>query len=100
MVYCKFRNFRENSIFAKMVKRHICDTQSSRLRHYLDISVNDRLILLFRIRSFAKIKPSPKFPNLQYELTDITAIREKLQLWEEKICLQCISTKTILSFQD
>ena len=31
--YCKFGNFRENFIFANNVKRHICDPQSSRLRH-------------------------------------------------------------------
>ena len=46
--YCKFGNFRENFIFANRVTRHICDVQTSRLRHDLPISVNDRVILLFR----------------------------------------------------
>ena len=46
--YCKFGNFRENFISANSIKRHICDVQTSRLRHDLPISVNDREILLFR----------------------------------------------------
>ena len=29
-------------MFAKSVKRHICDVKNSRLRHDLHISVNDR----------------------------------------------------------
>ena len=41
-------NFREYFIFAKSVKRQICDTQSLRLRHDLHVSVNNRLNLLFR----------------------------------------------------
>ena len=47
VLYCKFGNFRENFIFANSVKRHICDAQTSRLRHDLLISVNDRVILSF-----------------------------------------------------
>ena len=47
--------------------------KNSRLRQDLPISINDRVILPFReglhMRSFAKIKPSRKFPNL-YNLTD------------------------------
>ena len=31
--YCKFRNFRENFIFANSVKRHICDVIKLRLGH-------------------------------------------------------------------
>ena len=46
--YCEFGNFRENFIVAKSTKRHIFDTQNSRLRHDLSISVNNRVILLFR----------------------------------------------------
>ena len=46
--YCKFGNFRENFIFANSVKRHICDVQTSQLRHDFTISVNDRVVLLFR----------------------------------------------------
>ena len=68
-MYCKFGNFRDNSIFMNSVKRHICDFQNSRLMHDLPISINDRVILPFNkgfMRSFAKIKPSWKFPNLQY----------------------------------
>ena len=66
--YCKFGNFRENFIFENSVKRHICDVKNSRLSHDLHISVNDRVISPFRedlIFTFAKIKPSRKFPNLQ-----------------------------------
>ena len=35
--YCKFGNFRENFIFAKSVRRHICEVQISRLRRDLPI---------------------------------------------------------------
>ena len=27
-IYCKFRNFRENFIFANSIKRHICDVKN------------------------------------------------------------------------
>ena len=47
-LYCKFGNFRENFSFANSVRGHISDVQTSRLRHDLPISVNDRVILLFR----------------------------------------------------
>ena len=43
-IYCKFGNFRENLIFAKSVKRHICDVKKSQTGHDLPISVNDRVI--------------------------------------------------------
>ena len=46
--YCKFRHFRENFIFANSLKMQICDAQRSQLRNNLHISVNDRVILLFR----------------------------------------------------
>ena len=46
--YCKFGKFREHFIFANIVKTHICDAQSSRLRHDLHVSVNNGLNLLFR----------------------------------------------------
>ena len=68
IVYCKFRNFRENFIFANSVKRDICDIKNSRLRHDLPISVNDEVIsrgFYFHETSFPNIKPSQKFPNLQ-----------------------------------
>ena len=42
--YCKLGNFRENIIFAKSVKRHICDVKNSLQGHDLPISVNDRMI--------------------------------------------------------
>ena len=70
MLYSKFGNFRENFIYANNVKRHLCDVKKSRLKHDLHISVNDRAISrgfyfheTSHIRSFAKIKPSRKFPN-------------------------------------
>ena len=59
----------------KSIKRHICDVIKSRLGHDIPISVNDRVILplqdgfnftKLRMRCFAIIKPSRKFPNLQY----------------------------------
>ena len=46
--YYKFGNFRENFIFAKSVKRHICDFHNPQLGHDLPISVNDRVISTFR----------------------------------------------------
>ena len=69
--YCRFRNFRENFIFANSIKRHISDVQNSRLRQDLPISINDRVILPFRegfifTKLLAKKKFSRKFPNLQY----------------------------------
>ena len=72
--YCKFGNFRENFIFANGAKRRICHVKCSRRRHDLPISVNARVNLPFykgffretsHMRSFAKIKPSQKFSNLQ-----------------------------------
>ena len=42
IVYCKFGKFRENFIFAKCVKSHICDVKNSRPGHDLPISVKDR----------------------------------------------------------
>ena len=46
--YCKFGNFRENFIFANSFKTHICDPQSSRLRHDLHVSVKGEVNFLFR----------------------------------------------------
>ena len=70
--------FRENFIFANGVKRHICDVKYSQQRHDLPISVNNRVITPFRegfiftkLRSFAKIKPLRKFPDLQYSRTSM-----------------------------
>ena len=65
-----------SEIFARILlsrmafKRHICDVRNSRQRHNLPISVNDRVIGFYfhetsDMRSFAKIKHSLKFPNLQ-----------------------------------
>ena len=71
MGYRKFGNFRENFSY-------ICDVQNSSLMHNLPISVNDRVILLFRVgfifakfsenktlakynAKFREIKPSLKF---------------------------------------
>ena len=71
-VYCKFGNFVENFIFANSFKTHICSIENLLLGHGLPISVNCRVNspfhedLIFTKRSFAKIKPSKKSPNLQY----------------------------------
>ena len=67
-VYCKIGNFRENIIFPNSVKRNICVVKQMRFGHDLLISVNNRVISPFceDMRSFAKIKSSRKFPNLQY----------------------------------
>ena len=48
LTYCKFGNFRENFIFANIIKRHISDVKNSRLRQDLPISINDRETLTFR----------------------------------------------------
>ena len=75
--YCKFGNIREVFIFANSVKRHICDVKILRLGLGLLISVNERVISpgfyfheTSHMRSFAKIKPSRKFTNLQYLLLE------------------------------
>ena len=46
--YCRFGFFRENFIFAISIEIHIIDVKNSRLRQDLPISINDRVILLFR----------------------------------------------------
>ena len=63
-------------MFGNRIKRHICVVKNSRLGHDIPISVKDRVILPFRecfnftkLRIFPKIKPSLKFPNLQYVCT-------------------------------
>ena len=62
-------------LFSRIALRHICDVKKSRTGHDLPISVNDSDIANSRgfdfpesshMRSFAKIKFSRKFPNLQY----------------------------------
>ena len=70
-LYFKFRNFCENFIFVISVKRR----KNLWLWHDLSSSVNGSHDVISRgfyfhktshMRSFAKIKPSLKFPNLQY----------------------------------
>ena len=54
--YCKFGNFRENFIFAKSVKRHICDVKISRTWHDLPIS-NEKVMSPIREGSiFTKLR--------------------------------------------
>ena len=74
--YWKFRNFRENFIFTNSVKRHICHTNNPQLAWFTYISKGQRIFsiswgLYFsetsHTRSFAEIKPSRKFLNLQYQ---------------------------------
>ena len=60
--YCKFGNVRENFIFANIVKRHICDPQSSRLRHDLHVSVNDGV----NLRYFARVLFSRNFAYAKF----------------------------------
>ena len=48
MIYCEFRNFRQDFIFAYKVKRHTCHAKKSQLGHDLHTSVNDRVISPFR----------------------------------------------------
>ena len=69
--YCNSGNFRENFIFANSDIKHICDAKNSRLVH--DFPISDFAISrgfdfheTSHMRSFAKIKPSRKFTNLQY----------------------------------
>ena len=69
-MYCKSGNFRDNFIFANRVKRHICDVKNLRLGHDLPISVNDGVFSALHedfVSRFAKINPSRKFSNLQYQ---------------------------------
>ena len=48
VIYCKFRNFRENFIFVNRVKRHFRDVKYLLLGDDLHISVKDSEISLFR----------------------------------------------------
>ena len=73
--YCRFGKFRDNYIFANSIKRHISDVKNSPLRQDLPISIKDSDFAISRgfyfhetshMRSFAKIKWSQKFLNLQY----------------------------------
>ena len=76
VIYCKFRNFWENLIFANSVKTHICDVKKfceqwcdlpiSVKREWFRQFVGFLLSRNFAYASFAKIKHSRKFPNLQY----------------------------------
>ena len=75
--YCKFRNFRENFIFAKNIKRHVCDVKNSRLVHYSTTSVYGREISPFcdgfisakiRISEVSRNKIFTKILNLHYYL--------------------------------
>ena len=75
--YCKSENFCEHFIFANIVKRHICNHKNLQLGHVLPLSVNDKSDfailrgLYFHVtshmRSFAKVKPSFKFPKVSTE---------------------------------
>ena len=65
LTYCKPGNYRENFIFAKSVKIHICDGKKSRLGHVLH--GDDRVISQFfdgfiftKLRIFREHKPSRK----------------------------------------
>ena len=55
---CNFDNFRENSISTNSFKRHICDTQRSRLRREFAIWRGFYFCVTSHMQSFAKIKPS------------------------------------------
>ena len=73
--YCKSGNFREIFIFANSVKRHTCDLKIAARAWFNYISSRQSDFAILRgfyfhetshMRSFGKIKPSRKFPNLQY----------------------------------
>ena len=54
--YCKFGNFRENFIFAKSAKRHICQLKKTRLWHDLPTSFKNKEFSPFRKVFFAKLR--------------------------------------------
>ena len=59
LMYYKFRNIREDVIFLKSDKTHICEVKNSQLGHDLPIPVNDRVIARNRGNLIVmKIKPS------------------------------------------
>ena len=65
-LYCKFENFRDNSIFENSVKTHICEVKNLQQGRDLHISVKDREISPIRedfifMKLRTKIKPSLKF---------------------------------------
>ena len=73
--YCRYGIFRENFIFANCIKRHIIDVKKFAVKARLnyinkrqsdfDISRGFYFHETSHMRSFAKIKSSRKFPNLQ-----------------------------------
>ena len=72
--YCKLGNFRENFIFANGVKRHIFATKAYITyisQHHTDLAISRGVYFheTSHMRSFANIKPSQKFPNVQYNVS-------------------------------
>ena len=90
--FCKFGNFRENSIFANGVERHICDVKNSRQRHDLPISVNDRVIspfhegLFSRNFAYAKFRENKTLAKI-YEFT-VCNKHQNLTNWLECFSIQ------------
>ena len=85
IAYCKSGNFRENLILADTLKDILAIVKISLQGYDLPISVVDSDFAISRgfyfhetshMRSFAKIKPSRKFPNLQYP--DIEMIKSTI----------------------
>ena len=70
------------------VKKHICKVKITQLGHDLPISVNDKSDFVIsqgfyfdetsHMRSLAKIKPSRKFPNLQYQQVSIKEKKDNI----------------------
>ena len=57
LLYCKFRNFRENFIFGKSIKLYICNVKKLQLEQDFSTSVNSRVISPFHEGCiFAKMK--------------------------------------------
>ena len=67
-MYYRFGNYRENFIFANSFKRHISDVKNSRLRQYLPISINDRVIM-----PFARVLFSRNFSHAKFRENKVLA---------------------------
>ena len=68
------------------IKSHISDVKKLRLWQDFPISINNRVILpfcegfIFTKRSFATIKSSRKFPNLQYSEVPVYGFKQRQQV--------------------
>ena len=87
-----------SEIFADAVKRHICDPQTSRLRHDLHVSVNDGVNLLFREGLFSRNFAYAKFrenKTIAKIFESTVSMKSFLLVFEDIIIVLMLSFSTI-----